>query len=273
MFRNLIAWIFCPLFVFGHATISFGEKDSPLAEVTTLDASREPKAEKKVGYRLVLPVPFQETDEQRLKQQVQRIVDREGQAGRPLIVVEFVAKGNDRLDLEKPSNVLGRGTEFERSLALARWLIGPNGVRARTVAYLPRSLEGHAVLAALACEEIAMNPMAEIGRAGIDEPQVDPLVVKGYLDVAARRGAFPEAAVQAMLQADSGLYRVELQGEKTAFIDQAKLDTLRGDGKSSAKHNCRSRISSVTFSAKKLELGNGSPYRSRRFATQRGLWY
>jgi membrane-bound ClpP family serine protease len=184
---------------------------------------------KKKGYRLILPVPFQDSDIQKLKQQIQRIVDREQQATRPVVVIEFKANVGSR-DASKQDEPIGRGTEFERSLSLARWLIGPNGIRARTVAYLPQAVEGHAVLVALACEEIAMTPSAAIGRAGIDEPQVDPLIVRGYLDIAARRGSFPPAAVTAMLNAEAGLFRVELKGERTDFVVQEQLEKLREAG-------------------------------------------
>ena len=39
----------------------------------------------------------------------------------------------------------------------------------KTVAYIPQTIKGHGVLVALACEEIVMNPEAELGEAGVDE--------------------------------------------------------------------------------------------------------
>ena len=155
------------------------------------------------GHLLVVPFPLAEVDDRRVRLQIQQILDRHVGQSRPVVVLKFVEKSQSVSVMdERASNAIGRGTEFERSLSLARWLIGPVGVRARTIAYLPDSIEGHATLVALGCEEIAMSPLAELGRASVDEATVDDVVTDGYLGIAQRRGAFPPEAVRSMLDRD-----------------------------------------------------------------------
>ena len=74
----------------------------------------------------------------------------------------------------------GSGSEFERALSLARYLTSEDLRRVRTVAYVPRAAIGHAVLVALACEEIIMDQDAVLGDAGIDESSIGPTVRGGY---------------------------------------------------------------------------------------------
>ena len=86
---------------------------------------------------------------------------------RPILVLEFDAA----------ENKTGQGSDFGAALDLARYLSGLSD--AKTVAYIPRALKGHAVLAAMACEEIVMAPDATIGEAGLDEPADEPIAPTG----------------------------------------------------------------------------------------------
>ena len=60
-----------------------------------------------------------------------------------------------------------------------------------TVAYLPNSVEGHAVLAAIACQEIIMAKDATLGAAGIDEKTLTPTMRSAYAEIAGRRRTVP----------------------------------------------------------------------------------
>ena len=76
----------------------------------------------------------------------------------------------------------GQASEFERSLALARYLAGTKLRDARTIAFVPDSLYGHAVLVALACSEIIIGREAEFGAAGVNAVRSlrnsEPLVLR-----------------------------------------------------------------------------------------------
>jgi membrane-bound serine protease (ClpP class) len=70
----------------------------------------------------------------------------------PILIFEF-----------RPGEVLPGGSEFGSSYDLANTLSTKLEGAKRTVAYIPEPLRGHAVLAALACDEIVMGPDASLG--------------------------------------------------------------------------------------------------------------
>lgn len=170
----------------------------------------------------LVPVEFPLTasNETRLLETLERIGNRSSGTDRPLVVLEFLS---GRSSNNNEDNAIGRGTSFERALGLARWLSGPKGSRIRSVAYLPNSISGHAVLVALGCEEIAIAATSEIGRAGIDEAAIDATVRQAYLDVSARRSAFPAAAVLSLIDPLESLVRIEMVGGATDYTTAPQL--------------------------------------------------
>jgi len=154
---------------------------------------------------------------------------------RPIVVIEFVSRDRSNDDFlddaanPEPGNPepVGRGTEFERALGLASFLVGPVAVRCKTVGYCSRDLEGHAVLVALACEEIAMSSKAWLGRIAIDDAAIDGVVVDAYQAIAKRRQNIPADAVTSMLDRDAGLFRVKSIGGRVEFLSQARLEEKR----------------------------------------------
>ncbi len=171
----------------------------------------------------LVPVEFPLTasNETRLLETLERIGNRSSGTDRPLVVLEFLSGRSSNNNNE--DNAIGRGTSFERALGLARWLSGPKGSRIRSVAYLPNSISGHAVLVALGCEEIAIAATSEIGRAGIDEAAIDATVRQAYLDVSARRSAFPAAAVLSLIDPLESLVRIEMVGGATDYTTAPQL--------------------------------------------------
>ncbi len=136
----------------------------------------------------------------------------EGEGRRPLLVLEFVPAPE------------GGATEFERAFSLARYLVSPSMASVKTLAYLPSSLDGHAVLAALACEEIAMAPDAEIGPATKEKEASGPLepgIRASYAQIAGTRRTAPPAIAMAMVDPAAELLRVE--------TDRGDRYTLRKD--------------------------------------------
>ena len=99
----------------------------------------------------------------------------------------------------------------------------------KTVAYIPRSIKGHGVLVALACEEIVMAPDAEIGEAGIDEDErraVEPGIVSSYQQIAAARRTVPEAIALGMLDRRAEVLKVETD-QGTEFVLRDDLAALK----------------------------------------------
>ncbi len=124
----------------------------------------------------------------------------------------------------------GEGTDFERAFSLARYLTSsPELSAVKTVAYVPRSIKGHGVLIALACEEIVMAPDAEIGDAGVDEDQrrpVDEGLVSSYQQIATARRTVPEAIALGMLDRRAEVLKVETD-RGTEFVLRDDLDALK----------------------------------------------
>ncbi len=190
------------------------------------------------AYLLQLSFPLSASVEDTLRRDVSSIVQKHGD-GRPTIILEFVSSESSRtsLDVEElgQEKSIGAGTSFERALGLARWLTGPEGNQAKCIAYLPTSIEGHAVLVALACEEIAAASKTEIGKASIDERAADNMLLQAYFEINMRRLAIPEAAVRAMLDPRASVVRVEQIDGKIEFVDTEAAAKLRASGKVSSE--------------------------------------
>lgn len=144
---------------------------------------------------------------------------------RPIVILEFVAANPAAQAAGEQAPSIGQGTSFEKALSLARWLGGPKGSRIKSVGYVNQNLRGHGVLIALACEELVVLSDAELGLAGIDEPQLEPTVVQAYLDVAAKRGMIPLAAVRSMLDPAAPLVQLDLEGGGIEFTSVPDLES------------------------------------------------
>ena len=144
---------------------------------------------------------------------------------RPIVILEFVAANPAAQAAGEQAPSIGQGTSFEKALSLARWLGGPKGSRIKSVGYVNQNLRGHGVLIALACEELIVLSDAELGLAGIDEPQLEPTVVQAYLDVAAKRGMIPLAAVRSMLDPAAPLVQLDLEGGGIEFTSVPDLES------------------------------------------------
>ncbi len=175
------------------------------ARVASGDAADPPRAvePKQFGRRIRVSLPLTGSDDQVIKQIIQRTLDQAPASGpRPIIILEFWA----------PPGSEGAGSEFERSLALARFLTSPALERARTVAYIPKAVTGHAVLVAIACEQIIMDVDAILGDAGIGEVSIGPTMRGGYTEISRSRRTVPEAIALGMLDAKLEISRVSTAG-------------------------------------------------------------
>ena len=146
---------------------------------------------------------------------------RAGKSGeRPIIVFEFWS----------PPGSNGAGSEFERSLSLARFLTGPSMQRIRTVAFVSQSAAtGHAVLVALACEQIIMDPDAVLGKVQAKLSQRSDRPCAAATPKSRGRGArFPEAIALGMLDADLEISRVQTDtGALYTWAEELELGYVR----------------------------------------------
>ncbi len=118
------------------------------------------------------------------------------------------------------------GSDFGRSLELARFLCDGRLGGIKTVAFLPSGATGHAVLVALACEEIVMAADAVLGPANIAEPAVDDAMRAAYVQIATRRRTVPPAVALALLDPAATVTRVATDdGEQ--FVAARDVEAIR----------------------------------------------
>jgi membrane-bound ClpP family serine protease len=141
---------------------------------------------------------------------------------RPILILELVPA--------RRQGGYGEETEFERASSVARHLTQQVSA-VKTVAYIPRTIKGHGVLVALACEEIVMSPEAEIGDAGIAEDnggRVESSIVSTYQQIVNSRRTVPEAIALGMLDSRLEVLKVATDKEDR-FILRSELDALKRD--------------------------------------------
>jgi membrane-bound ClpP family serine protease len=185
-----------------------------------------PETELGDGRLLRIRLPLVGNADTHIKTAIQRALDRfkntlQREGRRPVLILELVPARRD--------SGYGEGTDFERALSLARDLTKLAGVK--TVAYIPRTIKGHGVLIALACEEIVMDANAEIGEAGADEDTskaIEPSIVSGYQQIVADRKTVPEAIALGMLDPRLEVLKVETD-KSTEFVLRGDLEDLQRD--------------------------------------------
>ena len=152
--------------------------------------------------------------------------------------VKQLKSGSNRDGRRRPTLVLelspqrgeqGLGTDFTSALKLASYLMGPEMSAVKTVAYIPRTIKGHGVLIALACDQIAMAPDAELGEATADENStraIDPIIVNAYKEIVDAKRTVPQAVALGMVDRRLEVVKVETD-QGTEFVLGSELDELK----------------------------------------------
>jgi membrane-bound ClpP family serine protease len=221
------AAIWFAAFALAAATALGAASDEPVEPADDgVRGRKTPAADLGDGRLIRVRLPLVGNADAHIKSAIQRALDqltRAPQAAnrRPILILELVPA--------RRSGGYGEGTDFARATSLARFLTSQELTAVKTVAYLPRTIKGHGVLVALACEEIVMDPDAEIGEAGIDEDErqaVEPGIVSIYQQIAGARQTVPEAIALGMLDRRLEVLKVETD-ESTEFKlreDMAELE-------------------------------------------------
>lgn len=192
-------------------------------------AARAPSAVRPQARLVRVPLPIAGTTDVRVRRQIERMIESlPGGEPRPVLVLEFAAEsGKD-----------ASASHFGRALELALFLSGDQLRRVKTVAWIPEKVTGHAVLPVMACEQIIAHPQAQLGDAGAaaaaSAERVDPVIRRGYVEIAERRRVIPAAAALAMLDRQAVVYRVTtLEGVR--YLLEPELAELEPTGKVTAK--------------------------------------
>lgn len=209
----------------GDAPAEQNAKQEPSEpEAAEEQAPEKSEPSRSVGCLLRLRLPITGSADSVFRSVVERtktrlLAESDGET-QPVIVIEFAPLGE--------ADGYGQGTEFTRALTLARYLTSKDLAGVKTVAYLPKTIKGHGVLVALACDELAMAPTADIGEAGIDEDAklpIDSSVLEGYRQIAQARRNAPEAVVLGMVDARREVLEVETESS-TEFVERDELPDL-----------------------------------------------
>jgi membrane-bound ClpP family serine protease len=186
-----------------------------------------PVAELGDGRLIRIRLPLTGNADVHIKSTIDRAVDqltrlprRDGR--RPILILELVPA--------RRQGGYGEETEFERASSVARH-ISQQVSAVKTVAYIPRTIKGHGVLVALACEEIVMSPDAEFGEAGIaedDRGAVESSIVSTYQQIANAKRTVPEAIVLGMLDKRHEVLKV-VTDKSDEFVLRDELEALKRD--------------------------------------------
>jgi membrane-bound serine protease (ClpP class) len=145
--------------------------------------------------------------------QLDRLESRLPQRG--LLVLRFDAAADD-----------AAASDFGRALDLARFLTSPRLSGVKTVAWLPGGAQGHAVLVALACDEIVMAADAVLGPAAAAEAGIDEAMRAAYREIASRRRTVPPPVAVGMLDPALEVLRVSTDdGEE--FVTREGLQAVK----------------------------------------------
>jgi membrane-bound serine protease (ClpP class) len=159
-----------------------------------------------------IPVPIVGNVDERVKREVEQLLGMaDASAERPVLVLEFWPPDDESE---------GAGSQFERSYALANYLSSERLNKIRTVAYLPRTIVGHALLPVMACEEIIIHPDAKLGDAGRGLSAISMTVRGAYREIANRRRTVPEAIALAMLDEDLKVWKLDTATGHRFVLDE-----------------------------------------------------
>jgi membrane-bound serine protease (ClpP class) len=177
------------------------------------------EATRRVGRTIRMDLPITGATVDRVRHFARRAVEQAQSDGARLVLIVELA-------VPAGQSEFGRGSEFGACLSLAELLSGEQLGVARTVAYVPQSIQGHAVLVALACDEIVMAAEASIGLAGVDEKIITPARRANYQEIADRRRTLPAPVALWMLDPDQQVFLVETELSRE-FVTPDGLEALR----------------------------------------------
>ncbi|MCE9528777.1 MAG: hypothetical protein K8R36_22250, partial [Planctomycetales bacterium] len=178
------------------------------------------------AFLIQVPLPIAGNVDGQVKSRIQQILkslkklDLPKAGPRPALVLEFIAADGSA----------GEQSNFGRSLELAQFLTSEQVSPVRTVAYLPRSVKGHAVLPVLACEQIIVSKEMEFGPAGVQPDTVDEGVIANYSGIAKRRRTVPEAVARGLIDDRSAVFQITTP-DGVRFETGEGRDALQREGK------------------------------------------
>lgn len=147
------------------------------------------------------------------------VAEETGGKVKPVLVFEF-----------RPGDEAPGRSDFSSSYRLARFLAEELGhtekTLVKTVAFVPKSLSGYAVLAALACDEIVMGPEATLGRIDTSEEPANNVIRAAVAELAEakNRGTYLPLLL-GMLEKDRDVFQVTT-GDSVRYVLDRDLNAF-----------------------------------------------
>ncbi|MEM7784350.1 MAG: NfeD family protein [Planctomycetota bacterium] len=192
----------------------------------------------RIGHLVRIPLPIDFGVSEQVTKTIKSIADKAPLAVRPeefpIVILEF----------DTTDGQTGRGSQMEACQALARFLSSAELNRIQTVAFIPSvptdgldrledrksQLNGHAVLVAISTNQLYLAENTAIGKAGIGEGELDPLVGDVYRSISQKRQRLPARIVEGMLKKDDPVFRVTKQDGTIVYVNEAELNELESSG-------------------------------------------
>lgn len=191
-----------------------------------------------LGFRIRISLPVNSATEKNFQRDLLKLEERikANPANSVSLVVAF----------DTSNNITGEGSSFESSLAIARSLQAPQMRGIRKIAYIPpatglsasaardlnvkpvSTLAGHAVLVAMACDELWMDQSATLNAVGGKQEDIE-LLLPNYKTIARRGLQLPEAIVQLLVDNTEGLFRVTKPDGAKVLVGEAGRRQLNQD--------------------------------------------
>ncbi len=168
-------------------------------------------------FRVELPIASRTVDA--VEQFVDRASERADKAKVSLVLIFEFQPSEDRSEFSQQ-------TEFAIALRLARLLSGERFGTIHSVAYIPEAISGHAVLAAMACNEIMMGPEAQFGPVGADPGTVLGSEREAYREIAQSQRTIPDELAVWLLDSTYEVLRVETEDGRR-YVTNEGLEALR----------------------------------------------
>ncbi len=190
-------------------------------------AEPPPEVKKKlVGWIATITLPITDQTASRAIRFATKVLEKaKVENVQPVLIFEF------RVPPDQKDH--GRGSDFSAAFKLASFLCGDTlrGAGADlsaaiTVAFVPQSIQGHAVLDVMACDKILMATDAEIGPAGVDERIITPTLRSAYQEIASHRKAVPAAVALKLVDSSKELLEVNTDVDQR-YVTKDELEELK----------------------------------------------
>ncbi len=187
------------------------------AWVLELAAQERPQRRDRVATLIHIRPPLSEALRQRVVQMARSFVAQAAREEKQPVIVFQLHPGT---------------YSFGQAYDLAEQIVQLSG--ALTVAYVPqdyrdkgRVLRGHAVLIALACDQIYLAPGCKSGEANAGEENISPAVRSAYVDIAQRRRTVPVALALGMLVPEAEVWEVQTTELVRRYVLREELERLQ----------------------------------------------